>query len=256
MTTAQRGQGKPGATPSGSEAPLGPAPEGARREDPINPWWQRGFSIVGIVVWLTSMYLLQTRPDLSQGIVISLSLGTIALVTFAGFYSATGPEGMRTAIAATLVIFYLVLITHLIAAPGLRNALDTAAPGTVTAASQGGPAASAAPSAAPGAPASPSAAASVATIAFGREIFNGLTDFVKIVLLFYFTAVSAEKAVTTVANAAQNRSKIQAAAQTDAADLKVEAAGRELAAANAHLEAARIGSRAPTETNRPRTKSE
>jgi len=145
---------------------------------------------------------------------------------------------MRTAIAATLVVFYLVLITHLIAAPGLRNALDTPASAAVASASgPPAPVASQGPAASSGAT-QPTAA----SVAFGRDIFNGLTDFVKIVLLFYFTAVTAEKAVNTVAGAAQNRSKIQAAAVTHAADQQVETAKHERARASLELERAKLAS--------------
>jgi hypothetical protein len=236
-------------SPTPSKEALGPPPEGARRADAVNPWWQRGFSILGIVVWLAAMFTLLWWPQVNQSIVISLSLGTIALVTFAGFYSATGPEGMRTAIAATLVVFYLVLITHLIAAPGLRNALDTPAPAAVAGLS-------AAPIGSAGAPQSPVASpipsqTAAANVAFGRDIFNGLTDFVKIVLLFYFTAVTAEKAVTTLAGAAQSRSKIQAAATTHAADRQAETAKHQLAAANVELETAKVASTSGARAREP-----
>jgi hypothetical protein len=119
-----------------------------------------------------------------QQLTIAASLGAIALFTFAAFFSATGIDGMRTAIAATLVVFFVVLTTHLIASPNLRNALDTP---PVAVAANPAPA----QSGTPGGSAAPTVAAAPAP--FGRDIYSGLADFVKIVLLFYFGAVTVER---------------------------------------------------------------
>jgi hypothetical protein len=219
-----------------------PAPEGTARAG--SPTWQQAFSLVAIGVWVGSFILIQST-QIPQTVIISASLGTIALLTFVAFYSATGTEGMRTAIAATLVVFYLVLITHLIAAPNFRTSLDTATQAGAAASAAPTSEAAPSPSQGPTASAAPAEAAAAPTTAtsFGRDIFNGLTEFVKIVLLFYFTAVTAEKVVATVTSASQNRTSMEAAAQTGAATKQAEAANTELAAANANLEAAKIRAR-------------
>lgn len=202
---------------------VAPAPEGTERINRPHAsghsTWQRILSSIAILTWIASLALIVLFPEISQAIVISGALGTIALLTFAAFYSATGTEGMRTAIAATLVVFYLVLITHLIAAPGLRNQLDTPTPGS--------PAAVGAPPV-PAASAGTSPAAAPAATTFGRDIFNGLTEFVKLVLLFYFTAVTAEKAIATVTASSQNRASTEAAATTTAAAMHADRARSEL----------------------------
>jgi hypothetical protein len=72
-------------------------------------------------------------------------------------------------------------------------------------------------------------------VSFGRDIFNGLTEFVKIVLLFYFTAVAAEKVVASVSAAAENRATTEALAKTETAARDAERAVTELETARVRL---------------------
>lgn len=205
-----------------------PKPEGTQTAT-TSPNWQRRLFLSAAGVWVLSIVLINFFADtISQDLTIAASLGLIALLTFAAFYSATGTEGMRTAIAATLVVFYLVLVTHTVASPNFRADLEGPAPTPRAQASPG-------PSRTPTTGETTDAPVAAAEVTFGRSIFNNLTEFVKIVLLFYFGAVTAEKLANTAAAATNNNTTVKAEAQKDTAEKQVEASANEAEAAKARL---------------------
>lgn len=155
------------------------------------PTRQRELFMWAIGVWILSFLWIgfYARGDgFAQALILGGSIGTVAFLTFAAFFVEVGTDGMRTALAAAFVVFFLALTSHMIAAPNLRNALDTPTPPQV----QVSPAPVGSP--APGATAAPAVAVAAAPpVAFGREIYNNITDFVKLILAFYFGAVTAER---------------------------------------------------------------
>ena len=86
------------------------------------------------------------------------------MLTFAAFYvtrNRTADESMRSALAATLVVFYVVVVIYVLLVPGLVESLGTGTP------AQGDQA---------------------ATESFKQGIVTSLTGFVGVVLAFYFGA--------------------------------------------------------------------
>jgi hypothetical protein len=71
---------------------------------------------------VASIYLFGRLPSLAF---IAMALVVIGLTTFIGFYIFS--EDMRTAIAATFVLYYLVLLTELLTATKFRESVQGAA---------------------------------------------------------------------------------------------------------------------------------
>ena len=129
-------------------------------------------------------------PWIPNSVIFGVSLGAIGIVTFFGFYGAHESDSpardprLRNAIAAAFVMFYLVLLTQLFGSPSLRLSL-----------------------------------ARDAESAFGRDIFNGFTTFVGVILGFYFVAWTADSVTRTIQSESTTREAIKANTATAAAVL-------------------------------------
>jgi FtsH-binding integral membrane protein len=136
-----------------------------------------------VIVLLSWLVVAWSPPGVPYSVVFGVTLGLVGLVTFFGFYiaSSTDPSApdprLRTAIAAAFFMFYLVLLTQIFGSPGLRVSFTRAEES-----------------------------------AFGRDIFNGFTGFVGVILGFYFTAQAADSVTRTI----QSESTIRAAIAADA----------------------------------------
>lgn len=112
------------------------------------------------------------------------ALMLVAFVTFGGFYLASPATAtsrdpwMRNAIAATFVMFYLFLLTLLLAASPLREEVI-------------------------GAETTPD------VVSFGERMFNGFSTFLGVVLAFYFATQAAERVTETIQSGQTTRSAIQ-----------------------------------------------
>jgi hypothetical protein len=163
---------------------------------------------IGIVIWAASWVLIigryagwlkGTPLDVPFFATVGFSTGLLALLTFGSFYVSKDTPvdtAIRTSIAASLVIFYVVLVTDLLVVPGFIGAL-----GTGTAAT----------------------ADTQAAASFGQSIFTGLSGFVGIVLAFYFAAGAVEKAAEHVKDAVTTRAATAADAQKEVATIAAEA---------------------------------
>ena len=95
---------------------------------------QLGVQLIAVVIYLASWVLLWAKAETvrlpivdvkidapPELIIVGASLGLIALLAFYSFYIATDnlDVSMRTAIAATLLIFFVAASTYLIAVPAL-----------------------------------------------------------------------------------------------------------------------------------------
>jgi hypothetical protein len=124
--------------------------------------------------------LLPINHMVASGVALML----VAFVTFGGFYLASPAMAtsrdpwMRNAIAATFVMFYLFLLTLLLASSPLRTAVtgEATPPETIT---------------------------------FGERMFNGFSTFVGIVLGFYFATQAAERVTETIQSGQTTRIAIQ-----------------------------------------------
>ena len=172
---------------------------------------QKASLVGGILLWGASWLLIVwhywvasapegtvvTVPvDVPYFVTIGVSVGVLTLVTFGSFYvttNRTSDESMRAAIAAALMVFYVVLVTDLLVIPGFISSLGEGTPTTGDAA---------------------------AVASFGQSLVTGLSGFVGVVLAFYFAAA----AVT-------DKSKKDAEAKVSVADREAEASRNHLEAA-------------------------
>lgn len=139
--------------------------------------------------------------DVPYFITIGLSVGLVTLFSFASFYvttNRTSDEAMRAAIAAALVVFYVVLVTDLLVIPGFIASLGEGTPATGEAA---------------------------AVASFGQGLVTGLSGFVGVVLAFYFAAA----AVTDKAKKDNDTKLAVAGTERDAAQTRLQAAQIEAA---------------------------
>ena len=71
-----------------------------------------------LVVWLVGVVLIN-RTEGNDGAWLAAALGLIGMASFFGFYMAT--QEMRIAIAASITLVYLSLISHLLLIGSLRT---------------------------------------------------------------------------------------------------------------------------------------
>ncbi len=155
---------------------------------------QKAELLIALITWVVAWWLLWLRDSGDTSMppgwtVIGFSLGLISLLVFTAFYiSSSEPDtSMRTAVAATFVVFYLVFTTYLAAAAGFRAELGITNEGSN---SQQKP--------------------------FGATLFESLTGFMGIILAFYFAAGAVEKATKTASDAMTDRARIAAGRLTTA----------------------------------------
>lgn len=149
----------------------------------LSPAQQVGV-VLGLVLWFLSWVLIwfhyQVESaadgmdvwvpfDVPYFITIGASVGLITLLTFGSFYvtrDRTPDESMRSAIAATLIVFYVVLITDLLVMPDLITGLGSAAVAT------------------------DATEEAAAVTSFGQNLILGLSGFVGTIVAFYFAATA------------------------------------------------------------------
>jgi hypothetical protein len=166
------------------------------------------------VLLVLLMWVLLTLGSAGEGslpvnwrVTIGAALMLVAFVTFAGFYLASPPDApardpwMRNAIAATFVVFYLVLLTLLLTGPNFR--IEVA--GTARVPDRFDPT--------PDEPRDGGGVdqpAVIDDIPFGEEVFNGYTTFLAVILTFYFGSQAAEKITDTIQAQKTTRAAIAA----------------------------------------------
>ncbi len=80
--------------------------------------WIIAVAAFDLVVWLVGVILIN-RTDRNDGAWLAAALGLIGIGSFFGFY--VGTKEMRIAIAASITLVYLALISHLLLIGSLRN---------------------------------------------------------------------------------------------------------------------------------------
>jgi len=131
-------------------------------------WWTAGLDLV---IWLAAVLVIN-RTEGNDGAWLAGALGIIGVLSFFGFFLAT--EQMRLAIAGSITVVYLALISHLLLIGSLRG--------------------------------------EVLSDDNGKTVFQGFTNLVGIVVSFYVGSSAAVKGVETFQKQKTEQAKIQAEA--------------------------------------------
>jgi hypothetical protein len=152
-------------------------PEGIAERRPL--LW---VGVLDCVVIAASFVLIALREagEISQDVPFTLYVGAglslLGIITFTGYYRYHGSEGMRTAIAASTTVVYLVLVAFLLSSTGLREELEGAGGADVE--------------------------------SFGRSIFSGFTVLVGTVYAFYLGSTTTEKVADRIQLGKTERARI------------------------------------------------